>query len=84
MERNTQGRSAQDNAWTSTDPQITITLLNKKIAQMEKNMEDLAGINAALQAHVPELSHSTTVLPEDEEARNSHIGGRHGEDESLS
>jgi septal ring factor EnvC (AmiA/AmiB activator) len=76
MQRNTQDRSAQDNTRTSNDPQIAMDLLRKKIAQMEKELANLANKNAALQACIPRPSHSETVPPEDEEARNSHIGSQ--------
>jgi hypothetical protein len=41
--------------------------------QMAKSIEDLATMNAILQAWVPEL-HRIVTNPENREVRNSHIG----------
>jgi chromosome segregation ATPase len=61
----------------SNDPQIT--RLNERIEQMAKSIEDLATMNAILQARVPEL-HRTVTDPENQEVRNSHIGERREEE----
>jgi hypothetical protein len=50
---------------------------------MEKDMVDLANKNDVLQARMPESSYSMTTPLADEEAHNSHTGGRHKEDGSL-
>jgi chromosome segregation ATPase len=55
----------------SNDPQIT--RLNERIEQMAKSIEDLATMNAILQARVPEL-HQTVTDPQNQEVRHSHIG----------
>jgi hypothetical protein len=55
------------------NPQLT--RLNEKIEQMAKSIEDLANMNAILQARVPEL-HRVVKDPENWEARDSHIGKR--------
>jgi hypothetical protein len=68
---------------TSNDPQITITLLNEKIAHMAKRIEDLVDINVALQAHLLELSRTPTIILEHREVRNSQAGGRHKEEVHL-
>jgi hypothetical protein len=82
-QRNVQDRSIQDDAWTLNDPQATINLLNEKIAQMKKNIGDLADKNVALLACILEQSHTTTVVLEAEkEERNNHTGGRQEEDQS--
>jgi hypothetical protein len=46
---------------------------------MAKSIEDLATMNAILQARVPEL-HWTVTDPEVQEVHNSHIGGRREEE----
>jgi hypothetical protein len=61
----------------SNDPQLT--RLNERIEQMAKSIEDLATMNAILQAQVPEL-HPTGTNPENREARDSHIGERREEE----
>jgi len=61
----------------SNNPQLT--RMNEKIEQMAKSIEDLATMNAILQALVPEI-HLTVIDPEVQEVHNSHIGER-GEDE---
>jgi TolA-binding protein len=57
----------------SNDPQIT--RLNERIEQMAKSIEDLATMNAILQAQVPKL-HRTVTDPENQEVRNSHVEER--------
>jgi hypothetical protein len=47
--------------------------------QMAKSIEDLATVNAILQARVPEL-HRTATNPENREAHDSHIGERREEE----
>jgi len=55
-----------------TPQTIQIALINEKITQMTKNMEDLRDKNATLLAHIPEQSHTATVVPKVErEGRNS-------------
>jgi len=49
--------------------------MNEKIEQMAKSIEDLATMNAILQAWVPEI-HRTVTDPEVQEVHNSHIGER--------
>jgi hypothetical protein len=61
----------------SNDPQLT--RLNERIEQMAKSIEDLATMNAILQARVPKL-HRTVTEPENQEARNSQIGERREEE----
>jgi hypothetical protein len=70
---NLQNQCVQDDAGTSNDPKtIQIALTNEKITQMTKNMEDLRDKNATLLAHIPEQSHTATVVPKVErEGRNS-------------
>jgi hypothetical protein len=55
------------------------TGLNERIEQMAKSIEDLATMNAILQARVPEL-HRTVTYPEVQEVRNSHIGEQREEE----
>jgi hypothetical protein len=55
------------------------TGLNERIEQMAKSIEDLATMNAILQARVPEL-HRTVTDPEVQEVRNSHIGEQREEE----
>jgi chromosome segregation ATPase len=69
-------RNAQDEG-NSNDPQLT--RLNERIEHMAKSIEDLATMNAILQARVPEL-HRTATNPENREARDSHIGERREEE----
>jgi hypothetical protein len=45
---------------------------------MAKNIEELANMNAILQARIHEQSRATTVDPEIKESRNGQIG-RHEE-----
>jgi hypothetical protein len=47
--------------------------------QMAKSIEDLANMNAILQARVPEL-HRTVTDPENEKVRDSHIDERREEE----
>jgi chromosome segregation ATPase len=61
----------------SNDPQLA--RLNERMEQMAKNIEDLATMNAVLQAQVPEL-HRTVTDPENREARDNHIGERREEE----
>jgi chromosome segregation ATPase len=61
----------------SNDPQLT--RLNERMKQMAKSIEDLATMNAVLQARVPEL-HQTVTDPENREALESHIGERREEE----
>jgi hypothetical protein len=42
----------------SNDPQLT--LLNERMEQMAKSIEDLANMNAILQARIPEHSRAAT------------------------
>lgn len=58
-------------------------LLSKKIAQMEKELTDLASKNATLQARILGPSHLKAVPPKNEEARNSQIGSRVKKDKML-
>jgi hypothetical protein len=80
-------RIVQDNAGNSTNPKASITLLNDKIIQMTKNMEDLTYKNTALLAHILEQSHTTTIVRDgnlegEREEHNSHTNGRGGENEN--
>jgi predicted RNase H-like nuclease (RuvC/YqgF family) len=61
----------------SNDPQLT--RLNEKMEQMAKSIEDLATMNAILQARVPEHHRTVTDL-ENREACNSHIRERREEE----
>jgi hypothetical protein len=54
----------------SNDPQLT--RMNEKIEQMAKSIEDLATMNAILQAWVSEI-HRAVTNPEVQEVHNSHI-----------
>jgi len=73
LEANRVSRDAQNSReeGNSNDPQIT--RLNERIEQMTKSIEDLATMNAILQARVSELHRTVTDL-ENQEVRNSHIG----------
>jgi hypothetical protein len=64
----------------SNDPQLT--RLNERIEQMAKSIEDLATMNAILQARVPEL-HQTATDPKNREARDSHIEERNDQEEEI-
>lgn len=59
----------------SNDPQIT--LLNERMEQMAKSIEDLANLNAILQARISEHS---WVATENQEARNNVDSKRHEEE----
>lgn len=78
-EANRVSRDARDarEEGNSNNPQIT--RLNERIEQMDKSIEDLATMNAILQAQVLKL-HRTVTDPENQELCNSHIG-EHQEEE---
>jgi hypothetical protein len=61
----------------SNDPQLT--RLNERMEQMTKSIEDLATMNAILQARVPK-PHRTVTNPENREAHDSHIDERREEE----
>jgi hypothetical protein len=59
----------------SIDPHII--LLNERMERMEKSIEDLANLNAILQARIPEHSRPAT---ENREDRDNVDGERHEEE----
>lgn len=70
-------RSNLDDEGTSSQPPVMMALLSKKMAQMEKEMQDLASKNAALRQHTPQASQLTKTPSKDEKACNSQTGDRH-------
>jgi len=71
-------RNARDEG-NSNDPQFT--RLNERMEQMAKSIEDLATMNAVLQARVPELPRSVTDQGNREEGNRVEGSGEPNKEE---